>query len=208
MGLNTLQKFGGLSLMIGGLLLAVYVVLFNTLLPVEFMETDFSRLVLSPSWIPVCIFAFVAVILLVFGFTAAYSKLYGSSGVVGFAGYVALTTAYIFQAGQLVLEIFFYPAIASTESGLAIFREDTLITHPMAQAFTILFIVFIALGVVLFGITVLRSKVYSKVSGILFMVGAVLYAALPVFLLNLAGIIMFAVGCFLIGLRVWSRVSA
>lgn len=202
MELQNIRKLGGLSLMIGGLLLAVYVVLFNTLLPVEFMESDFSRMVLTPYWIPVCAFALCAVILFVFGFTAAYSKLYASSGVLGFAGYIVLTTAYIFQAGQLMLEVFFYPAIASTEAGIEIFRQDILINHTMAQLFNMLCIVLIGLGVLLFGIAVLRSNVYSKLSGVLFMVGAILYAAYPLFLLNLAGIILFAAGCFLIGLRV------
>lgn len=202
MTLNTLRELGGLSLMIGGLLLAVYVALFNTILPVETMEHDFTRMVLTPYWIPVCAVALVAVILLVFGCTAAYSKLYASSGVLGLSGYVVLTTAYIFQAGQLVLEVFFYPAIASTENGLEIFRQDILINHPMAQVFTLLFMVILGVGVLLFGIAVLRSNVYSNVSGVLFIAGAVLYAASPMFLVNLAGIILFAAGCFLIGLRV------
>ncbi len=206
MELMTIRNLGGLSLMIGGLLLAVYVALFNILLPVELMENDFARMVLTPYWIPACVFALVAVILFVFGFTAAYSKMYASSGVLGGAGYVALTTAYIFQAGQLVMEIFYYPAIASTESGIEMFRQDILINHPMTQLFNVLFIVLIGMGTLLFGIAILRSKVYSKVSGILFMVGAVLYAASPVFLLNLIGIILFAAGCFLIGLRVRSHV--
>lgn len=204
MELIKLQKLGGLALIAGGILLAGYTVLFNTLLPVEIMQSDFSRMVLSPYWAWVCAIALLAIILLVFGFTAAYSKLYASSGVLGLIGYITLTTAYIFQAGQLISEVFFYPAMASTAGGIELFRQCILINHPMARFFGILFLAFIGSGVLLFGITLIRSKVHSTLSGILFMTGAVLYAVSPLFLLSLAGILIFATGCFLIGLQVQS----
>lgn len=201
MEIDKIQKLGGICLMLGGILLAVYVFLYNMLLPVDFIESDFSRLVLSPHWVQVLSLALFAVILLVFGFTAAYSKIYTFSGIVGLAGYIVLMIGYEFQIGQLVLEVFFYPIIASTDGGIELFRQDALIHHTMAQWFYMLFVVSIGLGVLLFGITAIRSKVYSIWSGLLFILGAVLYVLALTFVLKMAGIMLFATGCSLIGLR-------
>jgi len=199
MEITVLRKLGGLALIVGGILLAIYAALFNLLLPVELMESDFSRLVLSPAWIPVCAIALVAVLLLTFGFIAAYSVISTSAGILGFAGFVTLTSAYLLQFGQLITETFIYPAIVSNQDGIALFRGDALMTHPAAQAFDIIFIALMGAGIVIFGIALIRSKVYPIIGGILLILGIVLYAAVPVFFVNLAGILIFAAACSIIG---------
>jgi len=198
--ISSIRKLGGLSLMAGGILLAVYAVSFNLLLPTNMMESDFSRLVVSPAWIPVSAMALVAILFLVFGFFVAYSVMAESSGVLAFAGFVTLIAAYLFQFGQLVAEVFYFPGIASTEAGLAVFRSDSMINHPAMKAFTLIFIVLIGLGILVFGISLARSRLFPTIGGILLIVGAVLYAAVPVFIVNLVGVAVFAAACFIVGM--------
>jgi|GEM_PF-4698036 len=199
MEISTLRKAGGVALAVGGILLALYAALFNLLLPTDLMETDFAGLVLSPAWIPVCATALVAILLLAFGFIATYSVLARTSGILGFAGFVALMTAYLFQFGELVMETFYYPGIVSSPDGVALFRSDAMINHPAAKAFVVIFIGTIALGTLAFAVSLIRSKAFPKLGGILLIVGAALYAAAPVFVVNLAGIVIFAAACFIVG---------
>lgn len=195
----TLRKAGGVALAIGGILLALYAALFNLLLPTDLMETDFAGLVLSPAWIPVCATALVAILLLAFGFIATYSVLAKTSGILGLTGFIALMTAYLFQFGELVMETFYYPAIISSPDGVALFRSDAMINHPAAKAFAAIFIATIALGTLAFALSLIRSKAFPKLGGILLIVGATLYAASPFFAVNLVGIAVFAAACFIVG---------
>ncbi len=196
---GTLRKSGGIALALGGILLACYAILFNASLPTRMMETDFTALVLSPWWIPVCATALVAVLLLSFGFIATYSVLAKTSGLPGFAGFVTLMTAYLFQFGELVMETFYYPGIVSTQDGIALFRSDAMIDHPAAKAFVAIFASMIVIGTLTFSIALIRSKAFPKVGGVLLVIGAALYAGAPLLALNLAGIAIFALACVIVG---------
>lgn len=199
MDITTLRKLGGFALIAGGVLLAAYAILFNALLPTDMMEEDFSRLVVSPYWIPICALALVAVLLLTFGIIAAYSAMAKNAGILGFTGFIALVTAYILQIGELVAEAFYYPGVASSEAGLEVFRSDAMMTHPAMLAFRGVYIVTIAAGIVLFSIALIRSRVFPRIGGVLLILGAALYVAGPVFIVNVVGILLFAVACCVIG---------
>ncbi len=204
MNLKTLQKFGGISIILGAFLIMSYAISFNILLPVRDESADFSMWVSNPNWIWICTLAFIGVILMVFGFTAIYSRLYEKSGWIGFIGYICISLAYILQIASLTWEIFIYPVLVADESSIGIIRDEILISHPIVSVFFTLFIIIITLGVLLFGITLLRSKEFNKVSSALFLVGVILYAVGPLFIAVL-GVIMFAVGSFILGLNLIKR---
>ena len=107
-----IQKLGGISLMLGSILLLIYSILFPLLLPVHEMRHDLTTVILNPNWIWIAVVAFAGIILMVFGFTAVYSKLYAESGLVGLLGFIFVVIAYLLQACQVTWEIFLYPIIA------------------------------------------------------------------------------------------------
>ncbi len=200
MNLKALQKFGGVSIILGALLFMVYAVCFNLFLPVEEGLKDFSLLINSPHWIWICSIAFPGIILMIFGFTAIYSRMYDRAGWIGFIGYIFITLAYIFQTAMLTWEIFIYPIIASHESSVVLLRDNIMLADPLFSLFSMLFMVTIVLGVFIFSIALFRSKVFHKAGAGLFLLGAVLYAVGPIFI-GLLGIGLFSVGCFILGMN-------
>lgn len=203
MKLYFLQKLGAYSIILGGLLLAAYSICFTFLLPVQEMEIDFSKVVSHPNWIWVTLIALSGIILMVFGFTAVYSRMYEKSGWVGFTGYFFITIAYILQIAQLVLEVFYYPIIAENDSSVELLSNNIIWNHPLNLIFYYGFQAFLLLGILIFGIALIRFKEFNKIGGILFLVGAIFYAVVSILsiYIGLAGIIMFAAGCVIIGLN-------
>lgn len=200
MSLKTLQKFGGFSIIFGAFLIMAYAISFNLILPVRDESADFSTWVSNSNWIWICMIAFIGVIFMVFGFTAIYSKIYEKSGWIGFIGYISISLAYILQIASLTWEIFIYPVLVSDQSTIGIIRDETLLHHPLVSIFLMAFAIIIALGVLIFAVALLRSSEFYKVGTILFLIGAILYAAGGLFI-GVIGVIIFAAGSFILGLN-------
>lgn len=203
MKLSFLQKLGAYSIIAGGFLFAAYAVCFTLLLPVHEMTKDFSKVVSHPNWIWITSLALPGIIMMVFGFTAVYTRIYEKSGWLGFTGYFFITTAYIFQAAQLVQEIFLYPIIAESHSSVGLLRNNIIFNHPLNTIFSYGFQVILLIGVLLLGVALIRFKEFNKLGGVLFLSGALFYAVVSAvsIYIGLAGIIMFSVGCTIIGLN-------
>ena len=203
MELKTLQKTGAYAIIIGAITFVVWTICWTFLLPREALTADFSLMVKDPDWIWINTIALPAMILTIFGFTAIYSRLYQTSGWLGLIGYIVITIAYIFQAAQLTWEIFLYPVIVAYEPAVPLLSENIMINHPLVTIFSIIFSASVLLGVLLFGIVLIRSKVFQKIGGILFLTGAILYAVGSMFTvyLGILGVLMFAAGCLILGIN-------
>ena len=203
MELSSLQKFGGFSLIAGSLCLTAYSVFFFTLLPFNKIRQDFTLAILNPNWTWICLVVFIGVILMLFGFTAAYSKLYKDSGVLGFLGYIFVEIAYLFQACKVTWELCLYPVIARNQSSVTLFK-DAIINHSHGIAvFKSVASISILLGIVLFCLMLIRSKEFPKSAGILIFIGALFYGLGPMVTVVMAigGIIVLSIGCFQVGLK-------
>lgn len=122
----TIQRWGGISMIAGSLLYIFWAVGYAVLLPLQDFTGDLTILIMSPHWIWTCSAALCATLLMTLGFTAVYSRLCGSSGVVGFVGYVFLFLAFVVQTSGLTWEVFLYPVIADHEPSVALFRDGIL----------------------------------------------------------------------------------
>jgi hypothetical protein len=203
MQLTTLQKFGGISLIAGSVLLTVYSLGFTFLLPVREMHHDVTIVVNDPNWIRLSLVAFFGVILMIFGFIAVYSRLYAESGLVGFLGFLFILLAYVLQAGKVTWEICLYPVIASHESSVMLLRDFIIKTDPHVIAFKTVSSVTIFLGIVLFCLALVRTDKFPKIAGSLFFAGAFIYGLGPVlanYLVAIAGIFILSVGSLVLGL--------
>jgi hypothetical protein len=200
MKFSTLQRLGGVSIIVGSLLLAAYSLCWATLLPVHERMRDPSVIILNSNWIWISCLPFVGVILMIFGFTAAYSKIYQKAGVLGFGGYFLVVLAYIFQAAKITWEIFIYPIIAGYGPSKPLIQERILMHHQLYGLFRICAEATIFIGVVLFCIVLIKSR-FPKAAGILILCGAIIYGFGPIvhLYIELAGIFILASGCFVLG---------
>jgi len=202
MQLSDIQKLGGVSLILGSVLLFVYSVLFPFLLPMKEMNADFTLLVLNPNWISLGVCVFAGVILMIFGFSAVYSKLYAESGLFGLLGFIFVELAYILQASKVTWEIFLWPVIASHRESQFLLRDFIIKNSALVTTFRVLAGITIFLGIILFCIALIRSMRFPKIGGILIFVGAFMYGLGPLLsvYVAMAGIFILSIGCTIIGL--------
>jgi hypothetical protein len=208
MELSKLQKLGGISLIIGSTLFTAYSILFFTILPVNSVRHDITLAILNQNWIWIAMLAFFGVILMIFGFTAVYSKLYMESGIIGFLGYLFVEIAYLLQACKVTWEIFLYPVIAGNQSSILLFKDSVLKNSNLIIAFKNVASITIFIGIVLFCIALVRSKEFPKSAGLLIFTGALLYGLGPILSIFIAigGIVILSIGCLIAGLKLIKQV--
>ncbi len=205
MHLLSLEKVGGLSLIAGSLLFAIYSAMFPFLLPIQGGNYDLVQVVINPNWVRLAIAAFVGILLMLIGFYAVYLRVRAKGGIVGAVGFLFIEAAYLLQACKVSWELFLYPVIAD-HSGSAFLLRDAIIKHDPAMVFfRIASSATIFIGIVLFCLTLYRSEEYPKTAPILIFVGALIYAVGPMasIFLSIAGIFTLAVGCLLLGFRLF-----
>jgi hypothetical protein len=203
MQLSTIQKFGGVSIILGSVLLLAYSILFPSLLPLDAVNTDYSLLVLNPNWLWISIVVFVGILLMVFGFAAVYSRIYAESGWIGLSGFVIVELAYIFQACKVSWEIFLWPVITTNQASLFLLKDFVIRNSPLVLLFRWIANITILVGVVLFCLALIRSKNFPKLGGILIFAGAFLYGLGPVLsvVAAMTGVFILSVGCTIVGLK-------
>jgi len=140
---------------------------------------------------------------MMFGFTAVYSKLYVESGVIGLLGFVFAIIAYILQVMHYYMGNFSLPIIASNQASLFLIKDLVIDNDVMVTALGWLAIATILIGIILFCIALIRSKYFSKHTGILILVGAFMYGLGPLLsvAIAIAGIFILSVGCSILGLQ-------
>jgi hypothetical protein len=201
MKFSTLQRWGGIAIILGSVFLIAWAICWSTLLPVHERARDLSVIILDPHWIWIASLAFPGIILMIFGYTAIYSRIYTNAGISGFIGYIFIIIAYVFQAAKVTWEIFIYPIIVSYAPSIPLFRDKILTQHPQFILFRWMASVTIFIGVILFCITLIRSREFPKSAGILILCGAVIYAVGPILnvYLAIAGVLILSIGCFILG---------
>jgi hypothetical protein len=201
----TLEKVGGASLILGSLLLAAYSALFPALLPVSNGTNDYVQMVMNPNWVRLAIVAFAGVLLMLIGFYAVYLRMRSSAGLVGAIGFLFIEAAYLLQACKVTWELFLYPVIAAHPESAFLLRDLVIKHDPAVGIFRLMASITILVGIVLFCYTLYRSSEYPKLAAVLIFAGAVVYAlgsAISIFV-SVAGIFTLALGCLLIGLRLF-----
>ncbi len=200
MNIKTIQKIGGITIIIGALLLILYSILFFFVLPFNQMKIDFSKLVLHNYWILTSFIAFIGLLLLIYGYLAIYTKIYSTSGLIGLISIVLIEIAYLLQIIKVSWEIFLYPIICNHLESIFLINKLIIISNPLVKIFNITSSLTILAGIILFSLVIFKSKVYSKISAIFICLGAIMYGGGPFIgaFVSLIGILIFAIGCVLI----------
>ena len=201
------ERIGSVFIAVGSTLVACYAVLFPLLLPVRTGVFDYPRLVVNPHWRPLALLAFVGVVSVLAGLDAIYSRMRATAGIAGTIGLLVTKVALLLQACVLTWELVLDPIIAAHSESAFLLREGVILTNPAMVAFRWIFVASLIVGALLFGLAVYRSHQFPKAAVVLIVVGAVVYASgssVSVFV-AISGVILFAVGGVLIGVRLWQE---
>lgn len=210
MTVSSYERLGAACIVIGSTLLAAYAVLFTLLLPVRSGDFDYSRVVLSPYWTRIAFLAFIGVISLLSGLDALYSRIRATAGFTGAIGLLFTKVALLLQACVLTWELLLDPIVAAHPESSFLLRDGVIATDPAMAIFRWALLGTIAVGALLLGLAVYRSNQFPKPAIGLIVVGALVYAVGPMVsvLLAVGGVIMFSIGCLLIGGRLWRAPAA
>lgn len=202
MKLGAIQKAGGFSLIVGAALLTVYAIAFPVFLPESTgARRDMAAIVLSPNWLWITLVVFCGVILTMLGYAAVYTRLYSNAGLAGLLGFLAIEIAYLLQACKVTWELCLYPVIAAHAGAAPLLRDQLLKNATQVVIFRSVASLFILAGIVLFCLTLIRSREFPKIAGVLIFLGALTYAIGPSFslLIAIAGIFTVGIGSLVLG---------
>lgn len=200
------ERIGGMSLIVGAALFAAYAAMFPFVIPVGAGTYDFAKAVLDPDWVKLALVAFIGILLMLVGFYAVYARVRAKSGLLGAAGFLLIEAAYLLQACKVTWELFLYPIIAAHPESAFLLRDRIISHDPSVAAFREVGSAAIFLGVTLFCLAIYRSGEYPKAAPILIFTGAIVYAAGPMIsiFVSIAGIFVLAIGCLLLGARLFN----
>src|SRR4051812_24742428 len=199
------ERLGAVCLLLGAALLAVYAVLFSLLVAIGRGPFDYVAAVSSPHWRSIALMAFLGVLSLLAGLDAIYSRIRATAGVTGRAGLLLTKFALTFQACVITWELLLDPIIASHPESTFLLRDRVIAQDRTIAIFGMAVLATTVLGALSFGVAVYRSNRFSKVARLLLVAGAAVYSVGPMIsmLLAIAGVILFALGAILIGVRLW-----
>jgi len=204
------ERLGAACIVIGSTLLALYAVLFALLFPSRSGAFDYSLVVLDPHWKNIAFLAFIGVVSILVGLDAVYSRIRATAGFTGTIGLLFTKVALILQACVLTWELLLDPIVAAHPESSFLLRDRVIATDSAMVTFFVAFLCTIVVGSLLFGLAVYRSNQFAKPAIVLIIVGALAYAIGPMMsvLVAVGGVIMFSIGCLLIGATLWRTPAA
>jgi len=200
---QNLIRLSGLSLILGGLGIALFLIALYPLgsfFAPEVITTSQSVLAHTFHWIG-AIFA-------LFGVVGWYAALRAKAGALGFIGFIVafIGTAVQITGGITVGDIF--PIFAAERPDLFSPGSPIFISWPLLMG-----ILGFGLGYVLLGISTFRSGVLPRAAALLVIIGAALFMRPPQPLgpfptiLTLLGAVLWGTGAAWIGFALWSSKS-
>jgi hypothetical protein len=191
----------------GALLLAGAILGVSTLLhPNEVADPE---AVLSSAWVIVHTAYVPGFVLVLFGLTGLYARLAERGGRLGLAGFVLSFIGGALFLVVVVTEAAIVPAIAASDAGPTLLDPaGPLFGGELGLIFLAGQVAF-SVGVILFGISIVRADVLPRPAGLL-LLGAPLAAFWPPLpqLVGVAGGVQLGLGYAWLGYAVWSGASA
>ncbi len=202
---TVLGKSGGFAIIAGSILLFVYSALFTVLLPIGHGQYDFVQVVLNPNWTRLALIALLGILLMMIGFYTVYERLRVNGGLVAALGFLFIELAYLLQACKVTWELFVYPVLATHTHSAFILGDGILKQDPAVTMFRTISSLTILIGIILFCLSLYRSGKFPKTAAILIFIGALVYGLGPLLSLyaSIAGILTLAIGCAMLGVRLF-----
>jgi hypothetical protein len=193
-----LQRWSALMLLPAGVLTAIGVALHPA-------ETD----LLNSAWVPVHSVLVIAVVLSLFGLIGLYGRLAEKGGVIGLIGFVLSFIGSALFVAALSFEAFVAPGIAASSVAATLLSDS----GPLFGGLFGLVLLFtssaFALGMILLGVSILRTRALLRWAGILLIVGAPLLAFWPPLphIAGTLGALALGIGYAWLGYALWVRTA-
>lgn len=170
MSSSKLIRLGGLSAVLAGALLVISELLY---LVVGLEATLSAETAASGSYIFQSVLFLLAAVLLLGGLVGLYASQSENLGTLGLAGFLVAFVGTALTVGAFWDSTFVPPALAQEAPAMIETGPPPFVNFGITVTFVLL-----TLGWLLFGLAILRARVYPRVVAVLLMVGAVL-AFLP-----------------------------
>ena len=202
MSSKSLISWSGLALVLGGALLALFVLVHpQTEFTPEVMSRGIAKLAHN--------FHFAGAALVAFGLIGLHLRQMESAGRLGLLGFILAFFGTVWFAGLGLMSFMALPFIAAHAPDL-LAKEGPFWSEPPSPLFLAGLVCFV-LGYILLGIAAFRGKVGARWSGLLFIPGALLSiippVVVPVPVLTVGGV-LFGVGVAWMGYSLWSQPEA
>jgi hypothetical protein len=173
MSAGTLLRLSGLAAILAGALIILSEILAMVagLMDMATME----RTPLSPAWIPLNLLQLSGVILLLLALVGFYARQAAVAGGLGLVGFLVAFLGTAMFAGTGWSNAFTPPVVARTNPTLLVGFPPS----PLGEAVLYTAVLF-AVGLILFGITVIRAGVLPRTGGWLLVIGGVLSRIMPI----------------------------
>lgn len=165
MGNSSLVRLGGFTAVLSGVLLII-----GDLSYLFIDDEDFARAAASGAYIVQGVLFLLAGVLLLVGLVGMYLRHSEAAGVLGLIGFLAALLGTSLVMGAFWSDLFVTPALAQEVPELLNAEEPPALVD---LGFTLSFSLF-ALGWLLFGLSVLRARIYPRAAAFLLIVGAAL----------------------------------
>ena len=165
MGNSSLVRLGGFTAVLSGVLLII-----GDLSYLFIDDEDFARAAASGAYIVQAVVFLLAGVLLLIGLVGMYLHHSEAAGVLGLIGFLAALLGTSLVMGAFWSDLFVTPALAQEVPELLNAEEPPALVD---LGFTLSFSLF-ALGWLLFGLSVLRARIYPRAAAVLLIVGAAL----------------------------------
>jgi hypothetical protein len=184
-----------LSLNIAGSVgLLIWWVLFPVVLPIRDASENFQNLILDPNWTVLNLAGLVSCIFLCLGLPGIFIAHYKHFKMSGFVGILLACSGLILFTAIQYYETLIWPAAARVNPellhtrGALVSGNSTVILGLLASG------IILGAGYVLFGLTAIRTKMYSLTPLLCLMSGAVAFGNGVLFPVRTAGLILFVTG--------------
>jgi uncharacterized membrane protein (DUF485 family) len=164
-GNSSLVRLGGITAVLSGVLLII-----GDLSYFFIDDEDFARVAASGAYIVQAVLFLLAGMLLLVGLVGIHLRQSEAAGVLGLVGFLAALLGTALVMGAFWTDLFVTPTLAQEVPELLNAEE------PPAQidlGFILTFSLF-ALGWLLFGISVLRARIYPRAAAVLLIISAAL----------------------------------
>lgn len=191
-------RIGRLLNILGAIGLIVWWFSMPALLPIKDANENFKNLILNANWIPLNTLGLVSIFLLTLGFPVFYLTSYDKFNKLGFYSLLIVVTGLILFTCIQYYETIIWPAAAQINPKL-VQLEGALVSGDNAVKIGLLISgIFLGLGYILFGVSALKTKEFSKTPIWFLIIGAPLFGNGIIFSIRTLGIVLFCLGTILL----------
>jgi hypothetical protein len=191
---KNLIKIEGLFSLIGGIGLLIWWIMMPVFLPIADSANNFKNLILDNNWIVINIIGLISVILLTIGFPGFYIKNYEKFNKLGFVGLILASAGLILYTCIQYYETLIWPAAAQINPELVQVKGALVSGDSIVVAGLLVSGAFLGIGYILFGISALQTKSFSKIPLWFIIIGAPVFGNGIIFPIRTVGILLYCAG--------------